>query len=53
VSLLSNLYRPTLGVLAGHLWRLACAENESERSDKMIVGKKTHHACVIHPLSLP
>jgi len=40
VSLLSNLRRPDLSVFAGHLWRLACAENESERSGKTIMGNK-------------
>ena len=49
----SNPRRPALGVLDGHLWRLAGAENKLERSGKKIMDKKMHHACVIHPFSLP
>jgi hypothetical protein len=37
---LSNPRRPDLSVFAGQLWRLACAENESERSGKMIMDNK-------------
>jgi len=40
VLLLSNPHRPDLSVFAGHLWRLACAENESERSGPTIMGNK-------------
>ena len=34
------VHHPDLDVFAGHLWRLACAENESERSEKKIMGNK-------------
>ena len=31
---------PDLDMFAGHLWRLVCAENESERSGKKIMGNE-------------
>ena len=40
VSLLSNSHHPDLGVFAGHLWRLACAENWVRKIRQMIMGNR-------------